>query len=1317
MSDLFDTERVAGAHVERGWDRPRALEALRLEAHGIIEASAGTGKTYTLEHLVLELVAAGAPIEEILVVTFTDKATREMRQRVRARLVSARARLASHHAERLASGAAIAPEERALAARLATAVAGFDRAAISTIHGFCQRALAEHAFASGRPFSSERADGRESFGRAVRQAVRMALASGAPGHASFRAALAALTAMGGGGAVGRLETLLYTWMREPGEVRPAFDAHAAARALLSMPTATELVGARWAELLASVPSLTARARVRDALIELATSIAPHTAELAARLAASGPSTRTSSTDADGDPAEASVWGPALAWAASSTDPRGLESNAALLVRHLGQHPHPGRGASQPLGGESVPTLGEALRTLHHALGSPVPYLLHAILPRVRALWVRDKREAGTLDFDDMLTALRDAIVADPAVRRAIRARYRHALVDEFQDTDDVQWEIFRRLFVDVAADDEGPRRTLVVIGDAKQAIYGFRSADVHTFEDACRTLERAGASSAVLGESYRSSAALLTGLDRIFAARTDDPALGRGLAGYTRALAAGVPERRAVLPPEISPRDAVLEEPAVSGAAPVAPVEAPAIVVQHVVGTPELRLPLVRRALADAIAKEVHALTRGALLLSDANDAPARPVRLSEIFVLTRSASEGRDVAEAFRRHGVPHAFFKQDGLFRTREARDVLTVLRAVADRHDRSLATRALLGPFFGVPLGELASAHAIDSGHPLARRLSRWATLADEGRIAALFSAMLDGAGPDGSGLSRRELYLHQGERALVNYRHLLELLLELATRRRLHVSELALALSERIERADDERAGAGDEDVQKLESEREAVQILTMHKSKGLEAEVVFVFGGLGKPPKRKLAPRVVHERLPAEERARRVAWALADDGLADGDVMVRDGELELPLRAALRREAEEEDERLYYVALTRAKRRLYVPYFGRPPRPLPERADVAYDLPHLKGSYRVLNERLRALAEAGELVAAPFAVTSVEVGPRVRARSPAVTLPEASTRAEVERLAPQERARLVSRYAGFEVTSYTRMKSLARARADAEGRAVTSVELAPSIALLSGESRDDAPGRTGPGGAGFGVLVHGLIEDLLEAQPAVIDLASVSAHPAVRTRLELHAGDDDERTLALELATRALTVPVATSLVALAGGVAAVGRRAVEMPFLFPVPERAHPTIEALGAHDRGLVVERGFVRGVIDLLFEHEGRIYVLDWKTDRLDAYDEAAMRAHVEEDYRVQIALYTLAALRVLARSGAHEDVAGLHARFGGLLYVFVRGLAVGATTGVLALRPALEEVLAWEEAARREDALLGAPLPPRREPLAPRIDEEGT
>jgi exodeoxyribonuclease V beta subunit len=1272
---------------DRGWDRPRVLDAffgegaVARDAHGVIDASAGTGKTYTLEHLVLELVAGGAPIEEILVVTFTDKATREMKQRVRARLVAARTRLAASVA-----GHPRMPEvARALLARLTAAVAGFDRAAISTIHAFCQRALAEHAFASGRPFTFERTDGRESFGRAVRQAVRVGLASGASrraGHAAFRSALVALRASGSEGAVARLEALLYAWMREPGEVRPAFHPEEAARALLATPTATELLSSSWAERLAEIPSLTARARVRDALLELATELAPHRDDLAAALA------RGDDVARGEDAADQHAWGPALVWASSSTDPRGVETNAALC-------------AAQTV---VIPEIAATFQTLHRALGSPVPYLVHTILPRVRDVWMREKRETSTLDFDDMLTALRDALASDVAVRRALRARYRHALVDEFQDTDEVQWEIFRRLFVD--RDDEdgeppGPARTLFVIGDVKQAIYGFRSADVHTFEDACGALERRGAARAVLDQSFRSSPAMLEALDRVFAARAEAP-LQRGLAGYVQRVTSGVPERCAL------DRDGR---------------EAPAVVVQHLVGAPELRLPLIRRALADAIAKEIRAITGEGLRLRDEVGGEARPVKLSDVFVLTRSAAEGRDVAEALRRHAVPHAFFKQDGLFRTREATDVLEVLRAVADRHDRDLATRALLGPFFGVPLGDLAAAHAIDAGHPLARRLARWASLAEHGQLAALFSAMLDGAGPDGSGLARRELYLHEGERVLVNLRHLFEWLLELGTRRRLSVAELSVELSQRIERAKDERAGSDDEDVQKLESEREAVQILTMHKSKGLEAEVVFVFGGLGKPPKRRLLPRVVHERVRggAEgDRVRRVAWAVADDGISEKDVLVDTDEGALPLREALRAEARTEDERLYYVALTRAKRRLYVPYFGSPPRPLPRRDDVAYDPPHLKGSYAVLNDRLRALAEEGALTSDPFAVTSIDVGPRTRARAGTITLPSVSPieTPVVSPLPPSERARLVARHAGFEVTSYTRMKSLARSRAEAAGEG-SHVDVAPSLALLAGEMPIDAPmAAREPGGARFGVLVHGVLEDLLRAGATDTREEAIAAQPSVIERLRAQAPTDEERALALTLAARAMTAPLSASALGLPAGaaglpsgVAAVSRRVAELPFLFPVPERAHASIEALAAQGAGFVIERGFVRGVIDLLFEHEGRVYVLDWKTDRLASYDEPSMAAHVDHDYRVQIALYTLAALRVLARGAEVAlDTESLYGRFGGLIYVFVRGLGSTGDAGVLAMRPSLAEVLSWERASRHEDGLLGAPLPARRDPLVP-------
>jgi exodeoxyribonuclease V beta subunit len=376
------------------WSRPPLVASLDLGRHAIIEASAGTGKTYTLEHLVLELVAAGVPIEEILVVTFTDKATREMKQRVRARLSSARGAL---------------PAGDPLAERLGAALASFDRASISTIHAFCQRALAEHAFVSGRPFTQERVEGRESFAAGLRSALRSGLAAGSPSRGAWRSVL---TSMGGPTPVSALEGMLYAWAREPGEVRPVFEPLVAARALLALPDGDALVGARWREVEAAIPSLTVRARARDALFALSVAVGDARGRLERAVAAGD------SYEVLVDP----VWGPVIAWAGSTSDPRGGESHIALLARGLAH----------------APDLAAAVETLRAMVGSPVPYARCAVLPAVLAAWTDEKRARGVLDFDDMLLDLRDTLASDPAVRAALHGRYRHALVDEFQDTDEMQ---------------------------------------------------------------------------------------------------------------------------------------------------------------------------------------------------------------------------------------------------------------------------------------------------------------------------------------------------------------------------------------------------------------------------------------------------------------------------------------------------------------------------------------------------------------------------------------------------------------------------------------------------------------------------------------------------------------------------------------------------------------------------------------------------------------------------------------------------------------------------------------------------------------
>ncbi|MBZ0122253.1 MAG: PD-(D/E)XK nuclease family protein, partial [Sandaracinaceae bacterium] len=168
-----------------------------------------------------------------------------------------------------------------------------------------------------------------------------------------------------------------------------------------------------------------------------------------------------------------------------------------------------------------------------------------------------------------------------------------------------------------------------------------------------------------------------------------------------------------------------------------------------------------------------------------------------------------------------------------------------------------------------------------------------------------------------------------------------------------------------------------------------------------------------------------------------------------------------------------------------------------------------------------------------------------------------------------------------------------------------------------------------------------------------------------------------------------------------ALLELVGGLAVLARRVAEMPFLHPIPERDHPRLDqAPPSPDRpAITIERGYVRGVIDLVFEHEGRYHVLDWKSDRLPSYALEPLAKHVERNYAVQAKLYSLGALRALAI----HDREAYDRRFGGLVYCFVRGMREGA--GVWTSRPAWDDVLAWERALRDEQAPWGYALPPRR------------
>lgn len=1176
-------------------DRPRLLDALVRDdgsrPHAVIEASAGTGKTHTLEHLVIDLLLEGTPIDRVLVVTFTEKATLEMRGRIRARI--AKLVQAGHKT-------------------LAPALVDFDRAPISTIHGFCQRVLVEQAFVSGRLLEQQRLDPREAFGRTFRSALRRGLFESAKERPLIEAALASM-------GVARLEETLSTWSKERGEIRPRFDVELLSQAVLAMPNRLELDGARGRALFQSISHHAVRMRVRAILSELS--------PLSERLRS-------------GEAIDA-MYPELFAWAHAAPH-RAAEQNVDYLATNLAFDA----------------ALAPHVRVLQTHLTSVLPALIGQVLPSLVARLESEKRQKGRFDFDDMLLLVHEAIhgAHGEAVLEALRARYKYALVDEFQDTDPIQWGIFRKIFMERT--DGG---ALVLIGDPKQSIYAFRGADVHTYLAARDEVVSHGGLQIPLVDCFRSTPSMIEALNFILKEGFFTPPNR-----YPNPVRAGRADLRAVN---------------ANGEA-IAPIG-----LFHLVSKDKLRAKPMRLALANAIGDEIIKLVSGEFLVSDrANEGSLRTIGFSDIFVLTRTGKEAREVAEALLRRGIPHALSAEEKLFETREARDVLDVLRALETPSSRPLRLRAWLTRFFGAMPEDLDACRALSSDHAFATRLSRWGELARAERFGALFHEMMDE-----SGLSRRLLFLREGERELVNYQHIFEILLARASKGRWTLRELVSELARLIEQGG---AGVGDNDeLPRLESDRAAVQLLTMHKSKGLEAEVVFLFGGMTKRISSAHAPHVFHDEH------ERIAWIGPPPGEL-GD-QVRD-------------EERQEYERLLYVAMTRARSKLYLPYIGPAPMDAPLPAGHVSEFPRMSGAYRILADRLVSMSSLWPAHSVERRVVVV-TGARRRTTMPAplgTSGPSAAaSKAAIRDLENGAQfAHLREAARGIEITSYTRMKA-GRMRMPSSIASIDDPETwrdefaSEPLARPSEEAEDELPG-----GAAFGVFIHEVLEHI-DFGSVPVESASMLEDPMIRELFERAAERNgiDPRFIdaSAALVWRTLRTPIVIGSLALSGGFAELGRKVAEMSFLHPIPERSHPSFGDWHGPDRApLAVERGFVRGVIDLLFEHEGRIYVLDWKTDRLPSYGASILRTHSETHYEIQARLYALGVARMLRI----DSVASHEERFGGIIYCFVRGMRARArgTEGVTLARPSFAELKEWDRTLREEDAPFGHPLPPR--PTAP-------
>lgn len=1169
------------------YQRPGILKEIDSSRHAVIEASAGTGKTYVIERLFADLVLSQrCEPDRILVVTFTEKATGELRGRVRATL-EAILQGEEPHARNDHEPVAL---DAAAQERLYMALNSFERVPVFTIHGFCRRILTDFAFLTGTGFALDMVDSHGAFHRAFRNAMRDSLAVAEETRVLVRQWMGP-GENGKNGKIDALEQLLY-------------DAHHH-RYLALEPEARVKDAKRF--LAGFDPQLLASAYTKGALKK---------------------ADRARALD------ELSNLREVVRSCADS--PAALLGNLGKIEFEALVSPHRATKGSQTLRfpEELAKAQQEQLGRLNAlyaiALGkkSLEGRILDRFLPPIEQRLEREKRERGEIDYGDMLSRVWYALDDPPrgeTLAHAIRARYRYALLDEFQDTDNVQWRIFRRLFVEGNAGN-----VLYVVGDPKQAIYGFRGADVFTYLQAKKELLAAGAKGVRLKKNFRSTRSMVDALDAILDQNVASPLFDDEIR-YDNPVECGRPGLRAT-----------------SGAREIVPVTLMRYCPPSDGNRTRQRLrPMIGRHIAATLRRLIDDPAHKIQIAGE--DGTLRGVEARDIFILTRSNSEADEIGGYLRETGVPFAFYKRDGLFQTSEAGDILDVLRAIEDPNDRSRKLKAWATPFFAVPFRDLAALGDLAPDDPLLQHLYDWYALAERERFAEMFSSLLHD-----SGLVDRELFLSDSERELTNYLHIFEILLEHASRGRLSLGEVVALLEAYVA---EQAAPPGTEgNVQRLESERKAVQVMTVHRSKGLEADVVFLFGGFSKAQNR--------NNLEIYHRDGRTRFAFGEQRKQEA------------IKEHLKREERAESQRLLYVGMTRARAKLYLPL-------LP--GDIT-----LTGYYAPLNCRLNEMFPSGQttqaLASGLFSIEEVAKGADAAAVRQA-TDRQLGAWSPPEKLLDsggdgESRGRFLAiaeHHRALTIQSYT---SLHR-RADTSAPNIPVEEFKTDLASVD-------EGGDLPGGRNVGVFLHEVIEKLdLESFRDAHDLDSWKAREDMAALLSgamrrHQVREPQWMNRGAEIVYNTMTSPIA---IAPGNSIRALWRlRSVrEMEFVCPIPEPSHPLLGS-DVSARLWKAESGYMKGFVDFVFEHQGLIYFADWKSDLLRSYNPPTIEKHVAENYSLQAKIYCVGVLRLLRVRSQSE----YENRFGGLLYVFLRGMrpVEDGHQGIYFHRPRWNEVCAYEK-----------------------------
>jgi len=1157
----------------------------------LIEASAGTGKTYTLATLVLRLVVEERlRVSQILAVTYTVAATQELRKRIRERLQLAldvcgiedapedspesglTRQILRRHLQRQEEDVqpALRETREMLQQRLREAVLETDLAAIFTIHGFCARVLGEHALEAGGTFVAQDllTSERDLHARLAADLWRARAVD--PDAAQDLVELWKTHAA----LADDLKHLLKPIPLLPDAPTDDIDTTAAQQ---DVARATEALRQYWCDHGDRFFEVLAQATV-EGILNMGQYKLDWQADLRGWFVqfAAGHNTI--------DKPHGKL---------AKITPDALEKGTKAAFK--------GKTPDAPLT-QAVDSYLAALQARESVIIQRRIQRLHSLRAEARVRAAQIKQVQRTQTYDDLITGVADALAGDQGstLAQSLRGQYRVALVDEFQDTDTRQWQIFNQIFGFESVDP-----ALFLIGDPKQAIYGFRGGDVQAYLAAAGLPDVSKAPE--LTRNFRSRPSLIRAVNALYAGKEE-----------TAFCEAGIQYRIVEVGDQRSDSDFQIDG-----------KPAPALTLWQSghdsptdgrgAGPKDWDAEGSRAQATAACAAAIHTV------LAQAVDGRARiegkPVVPGDIAVLVRSHKDATRIRQALVQLGIPAVAAGKLSIFATDEARELHTVLLALLHAGEGGRLRAALATVLVGVSATEIDRLEQDGALHlNWQQSLQAWRLRLQRGGPLAMISELC-------AQQATRLLGFMDGERRLSNYLQLAEALQEaqaLASGLQGLVAWLALRIAE-SDKDDDSQ-------LLRLESDAQRVQIVTLHKSKGLEYPLVFLpFVGIGRKPPSFGRCCEVHDEM---NGARCLHWKFDSTDAAWEAVKEKAEQAELA-----------EEARLLYVGLTRARHALWLafgPFFN-----------------HGKTALNRLLDDPQALVECEDIV------LDATVAPN--------DLPHLAL--EVGQDVAPARSASVLTHGDWWVHSFSQLR-------DSKGGGEHG---ATPFETGGGKDESDEPDGMADSsdsdrrftGTRFGVALHAMFEKTTfsawcawhdgESAPAdqhafLVDALLQQGYPAAEVA--------DGVTLATRLVGHTLTarLPEQLRLCDLP-----LESYRAEIEFQFSI----RPTdVDALLAllHAHGIVPDRdrfglrtrleGLMTGFIDLVYVHAGQWYVLDYKSNRLPSYDATSLRLAMRDgEYDLQALIYTLALHRWLRfRLGRGYDPAR---DLGGIRYVFCRGV----------------------------------------------------